>query len=260
MSDRSAGSGHTKYFDCHATIGPNTFGLGEPAIDLASLLGEMDYAGIESALVAHYVAREFSPRKGNMRLLDEVANSGVSERIFPCAVFSPFEEGYSEDPEFKVKELREAGFLAVRTYPGEYNFIFDPRIMSAHLRALSGAKLPLFIERSQIEWRGLCDLAEAFPDLKIALIGEMYRTGRIVVPLLRTYKNVYFEVCGFETHRGIEELVGAVGARQLLFGSRIPEFSIGPARMMIDFAVIADEERSEIAGGNLANMLGIDPW
>ena len=218
----------------------------------------MDHAGIAASLVYHYVAREFSPRKGNDRLANEMSSMVSADRLYACAVWCPLEEGYGEDAEEKARELRARGFLAVRAYPAEYNFALDPRIMSEHLSALSHNRLPLFIESGQIGWTDLITILEAFPSLHVVLSGEMYRTGRIVVPLLRKYSNFYFETCGFETHRGIEELAGAAGSGQLLFSSRVPEFAPGPAKMMIDFALLEHRHKAAVAGENLARLLGVE--
>ena len=249
-----------RYFDANSAVGANTFGHGAPELSLEGLIEEMDHAGITASLVYHYVAREFSPRKGNERLANEMISMVAADRrrLHACAIWCPSEEGYGEDAVEKARELRAGGFLAVRAYPAEFNFTLDPRIMSDHFLALSNNRLPLFIESGQIGWTELITVLEAFPSLNIVLSGEMYRTGRIIVPLMRKYSNFYFETCGFETHRGIEELTGAAGSGQLLFSSRIPEFAPGPAKMMIDFALLEHRHKAAVAGENLARLLGVE--
>ena len=53
---------------------------------LEDLLAEMDYAGIDDALVYHSLAKEYVPMLGNRQLMDEISGH---ERLHPCWVVMP---------------------------------------------------------------------------------------------------------------------------------------------------------------------------
>lgn len=55
---------------------------------------------------------------------------------------------------------------------------------------------------------------------------------------------------------GIERVVGSVGARHLVFGSRTPFMDVSPQTLRLRYAGISAEDRALIAGGNIQELVG----
>jgi hypothetical protein len=55
---------------------------------------------------------------------------------------------------------------------------------------------------------------------------------------------------------GIERVVGSVGARHLVFGSRTPFMDVSPQTLRLRYARISAEDRALIAGGNIQELVG----
>ena len=105
----------------------------------------------------------------------------------------------------------------------------------------------------------LNEVLEAFPlgeERKLLIDGTLGNGGHSAA-LLRKYPNLHIELSNMQANRAVETLVEVDGAKQILFGTGLPKMSAGAARAFIDYAMISDEDKQNIAGGNLARLCGI---
>ena len=91
----------------------------EEIFETADFLRDMDYYGIDEALVYHAVAREHSPNLGNEILMKEI---GTNKRFHPCWVVMPNVTDEIDRPEILISRMLEAGVRCVRIFPVEHKF------------------------------------------------------------------------------------------------------------------------------------------
>jgi len=244
-------------FDSNCVIGKRSVRrsgrAGEAEIySLESLLAEMDYAGIDDALVYHSLAREYDSMLGNRQLMDEI--SGY-ERLQPCWVLMPHGTGEMPRPEVLVREMLERGVKAARLFPSDHLFSLSDWCSGELLGELENRGIVVIIEIDQIGWDGLHGLCSRFPNLSVIIANLSYRVNRYLYPLLEKFKNLYVETSGYQIHRGVEALCARFGVERLVFGTRLPYFTPGPAITMVQYSLISAKEKEMIAGGNLRRLL-----
>ena len=243
-----------RFFDCDCSIGrmaipqPGTFAR------VDELLAEMDYCGVERALVYHSLARDHSPALGNEMLLRELAGQ---EQLAPCWVVLPHHTGEMPPPDQLLAQMRAAGVRAARIFPAPTGHKWSLADWSAGplLSALESERVPLLVHADQIGWDALHRMATSHPDLPIIVNGTRYDELRTVYPLLAALPNLHFDICWMVTHFGLEDLVARFGARRLLFATRMPMFGAGPALTHLLYAGLSDTDRALIAGENLDRLL-----
>ena len=248
----------TSFFDSNCVIGMRSVrrsGVAGEAefYSLESLLAEMDYAGVGDALVYHSLAKEYVPMLGNRQLMDEISGH---ERLHPCWVVMPHGTGEMPRPEALVNEMIERGVKAARLFPSDHLFSLADWCSGELLTQLEKRGIVVIIQIDQIGWDGLYSLCSRYPDLCVIITNLSYRINRYLYPLLEKFRNVYVETSGYQIHKGMETLCAKFGADRVIFGTRMPFFTPGPAVNMINYSLISTEEKEMIAGGNLGRLLG----
>lgn len=244
-----------KFFDCNCTIG--RFAVPQPGsfYTTSDLIVEMDYVGIDQALVYHTLAREYSPSDGNSRLMHEIAGC---ERLTPCWVVMPHYTGEFPEPAQLIPMLVSQGVKAVRIFPAStlHNWSVQEWSAKPLFSELANLHIPLFIGFDQISWDDIFMLGKTYPDLPIVVTEVRYEETRKFYPLLEQLQNLHIDLSWTIVHLGLEDAVGRFGSTRFLFGSRMPIFSAGPAICFIQYADISDEDKAMIAGNNLRRLLG----
>lgn len=240
-----------EFFDCNCMIG-RTGALNREVIHTSEqFLQEMDYAGIKSALVWHSMSRDYDALKGNEILLDEI---GVSKRLYPMFVLVPehtTERGISGI----LDDMKRYDVRAVRMFPLKHGFSISDWNSANLLNSLEENKIPLFINIDQIEWTGAHDLLLNHKKLNLVVTISRYNVDRFAYPLFEKFENLYLEICWYAINMGIENIVKRFGAKRLLFGTNMPEFSPGISLSHVIYSDLSFEEKKLIAGDNLRSML-----
>ena len=240
------------FFDCNCRIGRPGAPRPEHFTTARELLAEMDYAGIERALVCHAWAVEWSPQDGNEALLAEIASEA---RLHPCFVALPpatCEMPPPDDFARRVRELRGA----VRLFPREHQYSLDGVTCGHLFDALSDHAVPALIDINQTTWTELAEVLARHPALSVILLGVYYRIDRYAYPLLERFGNLRIESGTYAVHRGIEMVCRRFGADRLVFGTDLPLHEAGGPIAMVTYASIGDREKRQIAGDNLRAWLG----
>ncbi len=215
----------------------------------------MDYVGINQALVYHTWAREYSPAKGNSRLIQEIAGQS---QLTPCWVVMPHHTGEFPPPTQLISMLVAKGVKAVRIFPSSafHNWSLSEWSSKPLIGELAAWRVPLFASFNQVSWDNIYTLGKAFPSLPIVVTEVRYEELRHLYPLLEELPNLHIDLSWTIVQFGLEALVERFGAERFLFGSRMPIFSAGPALSYLQYAEIKDEDKQLIAGDNLRRLLG----
>ena len=225
----------------------------DTAPDAANLLDYMDHAGIEKALVWHTTMYEFDPTYGNQFLLDEI--KGHEERLISSWTLLPCITDTQYRPEIFFTAMKKNGIKALRAFPDKARFFLNGVTMKEQLDLLCELKIPLFLEPQAGFEYVYATLAE-FPYLTVILCNiGIWPSARYVYPLLKTYKNFYFETGDFGMLRGYEEICTSYGSERMLFGSNFPTNNMGCSMYHLMRADISDDAKENIAHRNLERLL-----
>ena len=242
------------YFDCNCSVGRVPYPCLLDISDVSGLLSEMDTAGIEEALVYHTISRYTDPVLGNRLLHEEIA--GI-ERLFPVWVVMPHTTGELPPPKKLLKEMNANGVKAVRMYPTKdhHSFSLEEWSSGMLLSALEEAGVPLMLEIEIVWWESVAKILKNHPQLPVIIIDANYRHNRFTYPLFDRYKNIYIEISRHFGAGTIEDVVKRFGARPILFGTNMPQYTGTAAVSLLTYADIPHEDKEAIAGGNLRRLL-----
>jgi hypothetical protein len=257
MGDKSSAGGRTiRFFDCNMRVGRAGVIRPEHILDVPGLLGEMDYLGIESALVHHAWGPEWDAGGGNRKLLEELNGCG---RMVPC--FTPLPHATQElaEPAVFAADVRERRG-AVRLYPKLHNYPLSDWCVGPLLSALADHRVPALIELAQVEWNELAYMLQTYPALPVILLATSYRINRCIYPLFEQHDNLYLEIATYQIMRGIEDVCRRFGHERLVFGTGLPLTDGGGPIAQVRYAELPEASKRLIAGGTLAKLLGVADW
>ncbi len=242
------------YFDCNCSIGRVPYPQLLDISDVAGLLGEMDAAGIEEALVYHSAAKDTDPVYGN-NLLDE-AIAG-EKRLHPCWVVMPHHTGEMPAPRLLLKEMERKGVRAVRMYPTKdfHSFSLAEWSSGALLAALEEARVPLMLDIEIVWWETVQAILAAHPKLPVIATNVSYRHDRFTYPLFEKYDTIYVEMSRWLGAGALEAVVSRFGSRPVLVGTNMPRFTGTAVVSMLTYADISREDKEAVAGGNLRKLM-----
>ena len=245
--------GRLRYMDCNCQIGPFEEMEAAYFTSLDDLLAEMEYLGIESALVMHTWASRWSPAKGNEKIDAALADH---DHLYPCYVGLPPATGELPEPGDFAQTVR-SNHGAVRLFPSDHQFNFTPWCIGDLLAALQDASIPVLIDIKHTSWDEISDVLAQFPDLPLVILDLYYRVNRHIYPLLEKHPNLHIETHTYQIPFGIEDVSRRFGAEHLLFGTNLPVNEGGGALAQIEYSKLSDQDRQLIAADNLKRLLGI---
>jgi predicted TIM-barrel fold metal-dependent hydrolase len=247
------------YYDCNVSFGANGAGVFRPCLSVEELLAEMDWVGVERALVYHALMREQSPVVGNAVLAESIA--GQPRLAGTWAILPPQTGELPPAGEF-FKAMARANIRALWAFPEEHRYILDRLTFGSFLDELSERRIPLLLPREAggprppDTWNLVYRLLGQYPQLTLILTGHgPWGEDRYFRPLLERYPRFYLEISRYELDCGLRELVATYGPERLLYGSGFPRFAMGGPRLMLAQAEIGAEAKRAIAGDNLRKLL-----
>lgn len=236
------------------------------ALDVDTLLSELDLLSIDEALVVHSYAQELDYRVGNDLVADAIGRA--PRRLRPMATLFPTPTGRRSTNRTVdyLEELLTSGVRAVRLHPNPTHHIMDPAVYARQyplvtevagplLEAMQAYRVPMFVELAQVTWPEIYTVCREFPRLPVVLLNVSYTHKRSLFGGFDTYQNLFAECSGFHAYRGVEEICDLFGSERLLFGTRLPTYNAVAAIGMVMYADIDPPSRSAIAGGNLRRLL-----
>jgi len=239
-----------KFFDCTCGFGPYRTKVYRFARTAAELVEEMDFCGIDKALVYHTAQRFDLPSVGNDLLLREIEGH---PRLTPTWTILPTHTREQADVETLLKGMKENGVRALRVFPEDHRYFLDDVTWRDQMAVYAEHRLPLFIRASLDK---IANLLRAFPDLVVVTGTQgMNPLDRYAWPLVEGYPNLYFETSAYFVDGIVEEFCRRYGASRLIFGSGFPDHASGAAMLMVARAQISERERQAIAYENLSRLL-----
>lgn len=247
-----------RFFDCNCSIGRTGYPCLFDIPDAAGLRQEMKTAGIEEALVYHTAARDAHPPLGNSLLAAEIKGQ---EGLYPVWVVLPHHTGEMPLPGRLLAEMRARRVFAVRMYPGRAHHSFSLADWSAGelLSELEAARLPLVLDAEIVSWDDVFSLLKSYSGLPLIMANCSYRHNRFLYPLFEKFQNLYVETSRFLGGGAIEDIVAHFGAKSLLFGTNMPQYTGTAAVALVTYADIEAADKEAIAGDNLRRLIG-ETW
>ncbi len=244
-----------EFFDCNVRIGPiSSPPPVVPPYECGDIVQELSEAGINTALVYHSWAEEWSVARGNEKLLEEIAGY---EQLYPCFVALPAATGEMQPPGELAAMAREL-HGAVRVYPQLHNFELVDWCCGSLLGALAEAGVPLLVEMQQTTWLQVEQVLAEYCSLPVIILDAGYRINRRIFPLWERHDNLYLEHNTYKPFWGIEDVCARFGPQRLIFGTNFPVHTLGSAISPLTYSELSDGDKQLIATGNLRQLLGLE--
>jgi len=239
-----------RYFDATCGFGPYRTQVFRFAKTADELIKELDFCGLEQALVYHTAQRFDLPANGNMRLLTEIESI---PRLISTWTILPHQTGEQPPIEQFLDQLKQHNVRALRLFPEDHRYLLDEVTLGQQMAVYMERRIPLFIKASLDK---IGDLLRSFPELTV-ITGTQGSNplDRYAWPLIERYPNLYFETAGYLVDGILEEFCRRYGAERLLFSSGFPDHASGASLLMVAHADISEQERQAIAADNLTRLL-----
>lgn len=239
-----------RVIDAHAHIGP-WFNFRVPHAYADGMLRTMDRAGIHQAWITALAAIGPDCRLGNELVAQAVR--AHPDRFRGYITLSPHHQAELRD---ELARRYEQGWRLIKLHPGTHQHPADgPGYRAAWDFA---------------QERGLHVLSHSFPSAQAlsALAGEYPRVTILVGHAAADWKalpdyyavctqrpNVYLDLCYSVQWRGLlEQMVAAVGAHRILYGSDVPFLDPRPQLGRIAFSRLPDDDLRAILGANAQRL------
>ncbi|MSP13056.1 MAG: hypothetical protein EXR62_08865 [Chloroflexi bacterium] len=220
----------------------------------AEALAEMDFHGIERAVIYHAQAEAVSPLDGNKRLMEwlDAVPPDFRQRFIPQWGVLPVQDSFDQ-----VKTLEMEGQVSsVRLINARAGILpFRPWGYDALLSWLSKARIPLWISLPDTDLDQLVPTLQAYPELVTVLVGAHYTHALLVRPLLDNVPNAYLELSRYEPIGEFEALFGEYGVERFVYGSWFPRYAMGPILFYLHQTTATDEDLAKICSDNLKLIL-----
>lgn len=256
-----------KLIDCSCAIGYKTINYEivnhehllvrekvKQARDAEELLAELDFCGIDCAVVSHNAMTDVDPDYGNRAVLAETAKA--PDRLIPTWTLLPPITEKHYHPERLFPAMKANGVRMLRAYPERNRYELCGIVMGELLGEMAAAGIPLYLSPSE-GWQPIYRVLEEFPSLTVILHNYgLWSHARLTYPLFRTYRNFYMETGDMQTAGEIKDICGKFGSERLLFGSDFPSNGIGGPLAALLGSGIAQEHLENIAYRNAERLLG----
>ncbi|MBP1996604.1 amidohydrolase family protein [Paenibacillus eucommiae] len=255
-----------KIIDCSCAIGYKTINYEivnhenfivrekvKQARDAEELLLELDFCGIDSAVVSHNTMVDVDPDYGNRAVLAETVKA--PERLLPTwTILPPITEGqYAPEHLFPAMKANQVQML--RAYPERNRYLLNKVVMGELIGEIAAAQIPLYLTPSE-GWQSIYSIMQEFPTLSVILHNYgLWSHARLTFPLFKAYKNLYIESGDMQTAGEIKEICSKFGSERILFGSNFPSNAIGGPLAALLGSGISSEHMENIAYKNLERML-----
>ena len=246
------------FFDCNLSYGRPPVPPLRSCADTEALVREMDWVGIDKALVTSAQQRYDDPIDGNAQVLRDCAGN---DRLQPAWVLMPHQTGEFPGPDALPGVLAGKGVRALWAWPSRCRFSLDANTFGPTLEVLSERRIPLFLSVEEQShgltgWPLMADILAQFPKLTLVAADQnCWGQDRFYRPLVEKYERFYFDVYEYELAGGYEDYTSRYGPDRMLFATGYPVNTMGGAVLTLMHADIRQEYREAIAGGNFARLL-----
>jgi len=238
------------FFDCNCCVGYWNIQTFEIAKNSKELVKEMNFNGINKALIYHSEMRFSSPLTGNDALLKEIRNE---KNLKPLKCVLPPQTNEMKEMENIFEDIKKNNIKAFILFPNEHQYMIDKETFGEFFKECQLRNVPLFIKDNLVSIR---NLLRSYPKLNIiAMFQGPHILDRYFRPLIENYPNFYIETSLYLAANGIENFCKKYGADRLLFGTGYPGNYMGSAMLRLLHANISEKYKRKIASENLENLL-----
>lgn len=243
------------FFDsaCGIGSGPN-IGI-QPAV--AELLSDMDYYGIDKALVRHGNTAMLGALETNNELAG-MLRADSSGRLSGVWCILPDQCGELAEPDVFFARMKENRIAALTLFPFDHRYVPCRMTLGKIMDAAAERRIPVFISFDAFaqKWQEIYHFVCEFPRNVFILTGSVkWGIDRQIRPLLENFPFLYFSTVGYWVPEGIRDLAEIYGSERILYGSGYPVFNQGSSMLQLKQSGLSDEALTGIAGKNLENLL-----
>lgn len=256
-----------KFIDCNACIGMSVvnheitnhenFVVKEKikaAQNAHELLEYMNYCGIEQALVWHQTMYDVDPEYGNEKV--SILPQQYADRLFKTWTILPSITDEAFEIGGFLDKMKTGDIKALRAFPLRNRYFLNKIVMNEQLKTISDFHIPLYLSPTD-GYDYIYTLMSEYPELTVILCNiGLWSPTRYLYPLLKAYKNVYFETGDFQTNGGFKDLCLKIGSEKALFGTNFPVNNMGGPIASLLGANIKDIEKENISYRNIERVLG----
>lgn len=246
-------------YDANTNVGPTLVPDSEFEFEptLAALKSHLTDAGVDRAVVAPLKPPNYEFDAANARLaarLDDYDEFVGIGRVDPR---------HDDAASHADLALADYGLNGLKIDPWEETFHVDEPYVEPIAEAASDHDVPLWIRGGYYAMShalSVRELASSFPDVPMVVThGGHLNISGLSLPdakiLAEETDNTYFETSGVYRHDFIQDMVAAMCAERVLFGSNAPYFLPELEVSRIEDADIDDDEKEVALGRGLADLL-----
>ena len=242
------------FFDAATWIGNR---VDKPFPNVKELLKEMDYYGVEKALVQHQALGMLGAPKANEKLVELLKEEDKDNRLECVWCLLPSQCGELPNVKEFFDQMAKNNVHALSIDPFNHRYVPCYLTLGKYLDEAIKRKIPVWLNSFAGKWNELYAFLKEFPNLYgVIHAGDKWGNDRYFRPLLENYPNVHLELSGYLVPEGIADLAKTYGAERLLYASGFPRYNHGAAMLQLKHSTLSSREISLIAGENLARLLG----
>lgn len=246
-----------RFFDAFFPLGRSNSSVPDSPRNQDQAIAVMRRWDVDRALVFHTVSRDSDPEQGN-RALEQLSHPALLPVwAFDAAYVIP------ESAELFLQRALASGVKAILLNPlmRRLDLRRSPRI--GHLaRLLEQLRIPLLLsywetdpEQDVVDWYPLIDFCLEYPDLPVLVWEWRTRSNRPLFDALAGAPNLKVAISSLWQARSVEQICEAFGANRLVFSLGLPHLDPGSFQACVRYADIGDEDKLQIAGGNLGKLI-----
>ena len=243
------------YFDCNVCLGKHGPKHPKQMWKTEDILAEMERCGISAALCYAGPAKDYSPRYGNEWLYEELKKS---PKLYGCYTVCPNQAGEFLSPAEIIADMRSKNMRAARMFPRSHGYSPDEQTMGAVYSALAENGYALFVDNSELDLADVAPILSVHKNLNMVITGVTCGQERMLFGLLERFCRLYFDISCLQTNQLPELMYDRFGWGKVMFGSGMPQQSMGAARAFLDYADVFLPALRDYACGNLCNLLKLN--
>ncbi len=242
----------TMYFDAFTKFGPRPKAHGAHPWSFEHLTAELEHCSISGALVSTTAQTQYDAQFENLRLSKKLEGQ---PNLFAIWNVHPHWTWEMPEPGALAAQMRANDVRAVTIYPNANGWRVGSELSKPLFEMLERTRTLTIVDWAEIDSLDLEMLLQRHPNLPFLIRGVTWAQGRVVIPLIRNFRNAHLAFDFFQSNLALEYLVKAGHEDQLLYCSNAPIMSAGAHRFYIDYADISQTAREKVAGGNLKRLL-----
>ena len=242
------------FYDAMCAAGMPLHG-GNVAATPEALLAEMDYYGIDRALVRH-VNLDAAGAVLSNRVLADFLRSDSSGRLRGVWCILPEQCDELPEPDEFFRDMKQNRIGAITLSPFAHRWIPCRETIGKIMDAAAERHIPVLLDAFTGKWNELYNFVRMFPrNITFAMDRSKHGPDRLLRPLLENFENFHYVISCHWVPEGIRDLAERYGARRLLYGSDYPFFNQGSMMLPLKQSTLPEADIARIAGGNLNQLL-----